>query len=153
DRPGWTTDNSAAAVDPQNRRGRNVAYSQMPFTPAVGVSRQALDDGAPPRSGYEDDGGAGSGNFQLAVPIVNLPGRGLNLNVTLYYNSLVWVSSAGKRVLNADDDWPALGWSLGFGKLNAVVLIDPDGTVHPLAQLDAPHRHTVDATLIDIEDL
>src|SRR5882672_8223187 len=152
DRPAWSGGNGAAAVDPQNRRGGNVTYSQMPFTPALGVSRQALDDGAPPRSGYQDDGGAVSGNFQIAIPVVSLPGRGLNLNLVLYYNSLVWSTIAGKRVFNADSDWPVPGWSLGFGKLSSVVLIDADGTRHPLTQVDGTHRRTFDATLIDIED-
>ena len=163
----WSADTINAALSPENRRGRNVAYSQMPFKATVGVSRQALDDDsiAPPRSGYEDDGGSVSGNFQLAVPIVSLPGRGINLNLTMYYNSLIWYTAEGKRVFNPDADWPAPGWSLGFGKLTKVVLIDPDGTRHPLQSVedhepppdpDDPlrpvHRRTTDATLIDIQE-
>src|SRR5262245_50966377 len=65
DRPAWSGGDRAAVVDPLKRGGG--AYSQMPFTPALGVSRQALDDGAPSRSGYQDDGGAVSGSFQLAI--------------------------------------------------------------------------------------
>src|SRR6266853_4283261 len=32
----------------------------------------------------------GSQNYNKAFPILSLPGRGLDLNLTLYYNSRIW---------------------------------------------------------------
>lgn len=57
DDSGWGEDNYWAADDPVNRVGD------------------------PP--GYPQDDGAGSGNFQLAAPVVSLPGRGLSVALTL----------------------------------------------------------------------
>jgi len=39
-------------------------------------------------------------------------------------------------VFDLDDDWPAPGWSLGFGKLvrlggGITMVVEPDGTRHP----------------------
>src|SRR4029077_10036676 len=110
---------------------------------------QALEDSsvASPRSGYGDDGGVLSGNFNLDVPIVTLSGRGLDLALRMHYGSLVW----GTRGFDPDAGWPAPGWSLGFGTLTKVLLIDQDGTRHPLQAVDATHSRTVDASLIDVE--
>src|SRR5262245_6801453 len=36
------------------------------------------------------DGGTGLGNYLLTVPILDLPGRNLDLRLNLYHNSNVW---------------------------------------------------------------
>ena len=90
--------------------------------------------GNPP--GAPMDGGAGSGNFQFAAPVLSLPGRGINISLGLAYNSRLW-NKAGSQI-NYDNDrgWPAPGFNLGFGKLlgmgvyNGGMLVDADGTRH-----------------------
>jgi RHS repeat-associated protein len=80
----------------------------------------------------------GSQSYNYAIPILNLPGRnGLDLNLTLYYNSLVWdIDSGGHLSFNADRDWPGYGFRLNFGYLeynasNGVQIItEADGTKH-----------------------
>jgi RHS repeat-associated protein len=73
-------------------------------------------------------------------------------------------------VFDIDADWPAPGWSLGFGKIIAVstqtsltasILVEPDGTRHPFkldevryfndSQLLRVRAHSTDGSLIDYE--
>jgi hypothetical protein len=77
----------------------------------------------------------------LEIPLINLPGRGLDLSLTLFYNSQVWSQVyseyLGKFIFkyNADGDWPAPGANIGFGKLifpEGGMLIQPNGTRIPL---------------------
>ena len=83
----------------------------------------------------------GSESYNYAIPILNLPGRnGLNLNLTLYYNSHVWTlnSSSAQVTFNADRDFPSYGFQLGFGYLekagdsNSYTLTEADGTKRSL---------------------
>ena len=91
--------------------------------------------GDPP--GSPDDGGAGNGNFQLAAPVLSLPGRGSSISLDLTYNSRLWNKAGSQITYDIDNDWPAPGWSLGFGKMigmgvnNGSMIVDPDGTRHP----------------------
>lgn len=114
------------------------------------MRRDALGDAANAEA-------AGSGNFMLTVPILNLPGRGLDLNLALTYNSQIWHDGDDGIVFDPDNGWPAPGWSLGFGKLvrieGSAMLVDSDGTRHPFTAL-APgtgtfSHHTTDGSLID----
>ena len=64
-------------------------------------------------------GGSGenplSQNFNWTLPLVSLPGRaGMDLNLSLSYNSLVWTKSGG--IISFDDDrgFPGPGFRLGF---------------------------------------
>ena len=57
----WNDSNYTAADDPGNLRG------DSPSAPS--------------------DGGAGSGNFQMGAPVLDLPGRGIGLKLSLIYNS------------------------------------------------------------------
>jgi len=134
--PGWDDGNYTTADDPGN-----------------GV-------GNPP--GAPLDGGAGSGNFQFAAPILGLPGRGINIALGLAYNSRLW-NKAGTQI-NFDNDrgWPAPGFSLGFGKLlgmgvfNGGMLVDADGTRHSYSGIVTGFTwgttfvgHTTDGSFID----
>ncbi len=121
---GWDEKNVQSAFEPSSRRGSD------PVLKSLGVSRQALQS---------DAFGVDSGNFQFSVPILHLPGRGLDLNLELHYNSRLWHCASsvekgkckGRMVFDMDGDWPAPGWSLGFGKLvEGEMLIDADGTRH-----------------------
>ncbi len=57
----------------------------------------------------------GSRNFNWSLPLVSLPGRaGLDLNLTLTYNSLVWTKDGSYMKFNADLGSPAPGFRLGL---------------------------------------
>ena len=60
----------------------------------------------------------GSQNFNWSLPLVSLPGRaGLDLNLTLTYNSLVWTKDGSYMKFNADLGTPAPGFRLGLPML------------------------------------
>ena len=61
-------------------RGGHPIYDAAPWNPGLGV----------PGGQLEDAGGAMSGNYRLRLPIIQLPGRGLDLDLSLYYNSQLW---------------------------------------------------------------
>ena len=57
----------------------------------------------------------GSRNFNWGVPVVSLPGRaGMDLNLALVYNSLVWTKDGSYIKYNADLGSPAPGFRLGL---------------------------------------
>jgi RHS repeat-associated protein len=60
----------------------------------------------------------GSSNFNWSLEILGLPGRaGLDLNLALFANSLVWTKDGVDIKYNADHGWPAPGFRLGFPML------------------------------------
>lgn len=133
---GWNNSNYMTADDSGKERG------DMPGRPA--------------------DGGAGSSNFQFAAPILGLEGRGVDTSLALTYNSRVWHKANSEITFDIDRDWPAPGWSLGFGKLISMgtnkgfMMIDGDGTRHGYAGNSLPatgwqyfSAHTADGTFID----
>jgi RHS repeat-associated protein len=83
-------------------------------------------------------------NFEFAVPIIGLGGRGLGTSLTLFYNSRVWSRRSNNVAFDAIVGEPAPGFSLGFGRIVVYdvgaggnptckfMLIDPDGTRHYL---------------------
>ena len=57
----------------------------------------------------------GSRNYNWSLPLVGLPGRaGLDLGLTLNYNSLVWTRQGNTMRFNADHGYPGPGFRLGF---------------------------------------
>ncbi len=108
---GWNSSNYMTADDPGKQRGE----------PA----------------GHTPDGGAGNANFEFATPVLALDGRGLDINLGLSYNSRIWHKANSEITFDIDRDWPAPGWSLGFGKIvsmglgNGFMMIEADGTRHP----------------------
>ncbi len=57
-------------------------------------------------------------NFSIAAPVISVPGRaGLDLNLSLSYNSRVWTKMGGDISYDMDKDPVAPGWGIGFGKL------------------------------------
>jgi RHS repeat-associated protein len=134
----WDGTNYWSADDPDNMRGN------------------------PP--GNAQDGGAGNGNFQIAAPVLSLPGRGIDVTLGLAYNSRVWNKANSQITFDIDRDWPAPGWSVGFGKLlglgvnNGSMIVDADGTRHSFTGqvVYGPNQnytdftgHTTDGTFID----
>jgi hypothetical protein len=76
----WNETNLPTAFDPNNRRGRNPVCSTTPAQKMFGARRDALNE---PNVSNEADGGASSSNFQLIVPVLSLPSRGLDLSLNL----------------------------------------------------------------------
>jgi len=75
--PVWDESNVSTAFEPGNQRGSSI----------TGQLRQALAQLAPKA---EEAAAVGNSNFQLKVPVVRLPGRGLDLAIDLNYNSRLW---------------------------------------------------------------
>jgi len=98
----------------------------------------------------------GSSNFSFNVPVVSLPGRGLDGQMALVYNSQLWnksTDSSGATHLTYDVDmgWPAPGFRLGFGQLEdqgsyGFTLVDPDGTRHQLIKTNPNKPNDFDST-------
>lgn len=133
---GWNNSNYMTADDSGKERG------DMPGRPA--------------------DGGVGSSNFQFAAPILGLEARGIDMAQALTYNSRVWHKANNEITFDIDRDWPAPGWSLGFGKIISMgtdkgfMMIDGDGTRHGYVGNGLPptgwqffNAHTADGTFID----
>ncbi len=91
-----------------------------------------------------------SRNYNWSVPLVGLPGRaGLDLGLSLSYNSLVW-TKRGSSTISFDDDrgFPGPGFRLGFPVIQgqhynsetqkyAHLLITPDGGRTELRQVNS----------------
>ena len=90
-----------------------------------------------------------SRNYNWNVPLVSLPGRsGLDLGLSLSYNSLVWTRSGS--IISFDDDrgFPSPGFRLGFPVIQSIyfnsevgkwayLLITPDGSRVELRRVGA----------------
>lgn len=132
----WDNTNYQSSDDPRNRRGD------------------------PPDQPSGDN--VGSGSYQAAAPVLELPGRGINLQLRLTYNANLWNRSGTQINYDIDRDWPAPGWSLGFGKIiqmgaSGSMIVDSDGTRHSFNGsmtfyangASAFTGHTTDSTFID----
>lgn len=88
-----------------------------------------------------------SRNFNWVLPILSLAGRaGMDLSLTLSYNSLIWTRNGSYISFDEDRGFPSPGFRLGFptiqnpyfntevGKV-AYLLIGPDGTRVELRQV------------------
>lgn len=127
----------------QVRSTRGSSNSSGPFDPDTSSAR--LDP-------LNETGGGGenplSRNFNWNLPLVSLPGRaGMNLGLTLSYNSLVWTKVGSSISFDDDNGFPGPGFRLGFpviqqpsyfnnevGK-NAYLLIGTDGSRIELRQV------------------
>jgi RHS repeat-associated protein len=75
-------------------------------------------------------------NFNMAIPIVGLGGRGLSASLTLNYNSRVWSRHGNAITFDAVESRPGPGFSIGFGRIIAYgptnatryLLVDAEGT-------------------------
>ncbi|HEY3579821.1 MAG TPA: Ig-like domain-containing protein, partial [Pyrinomonadaceae bacterium] len=90
-----------------------------------------------------------SRNFNWTLPLVNLPGRaGMDLSLSLSYNSLVWTRTSNYISFDDDHGFPSPGFRLGFpviqqqyfnaevGK-DAYLLIGTDGSRTELRRVGA----------------
>lgn len=121
--------------------------------------------------GAAKDKGAANGNYNLSIPALSVPGRGLDLNLNLEYNSRLWSNTGSGLTFNADGGYPAPGWSLGFGKLiylgtlGGCMLAASDGNRRPYktdsfqifnsggVYREVISAHTVDGSMIDYKCL
>jgi len=95
----------------------------------------------------------GSRNFNWSLPLLSLPGRaGLDLNLTLFYNSLVWTKDGSYIKFNADLGSPAPGFGLGLPKLQqrflnsqtniwAYMMVTPSGGRVELRQIGTSNNY------------
>ncbi|HYX70365.1 MAG TPA: hypothetical protein VE825_14605, partial [Terriglobales bacterium] len=99
----------------------------------------------------------GSESYNYAIPLLHRPGRaGLDLDLTLYYNSRIWTvdSVNATATFNADNDWPSYGFRLGWGPLeydasnDQYVVTLPDGSKETLTNNGAGAYVTTDGTLM-----
>jgi len=120
----------------QNMRGTQTIYA--PETAGSAVTYHATGIGTNQAQGKIV---AGSSSYSYSIPILNLPGRnGLDLNLTLYYNSRIWNanSDSGVMTFNADRDFPGYGFHLGYGFIesnsahSSFTLAEGDGTKRKL---------------------
>lgn len=105
-----------------------------------------------------------SGNFNWSMPLVSLPGRGgLDLGLSISYNSLVWLKSGNTIFYDLDYGFPAPGFRLGFPVLegvtyntvtgkNAYLLILPSGQRIELRQVgSSSYYESADSTYFQLE--
>ncbi len=109
----------------------------------------------------------GSRNFNWSLPLVSLPGRaGLDLGLTLYYNSLVWTKQDASIQFNADNGFPGPGFRLGFPtiqkrfrdgetvpSLYAYMMVTPSGGRVKLRQLSGSTYESLDGSYTQMTDL
>lgn len=88
-----------------------------------------------------------SRNFNWNIPLVDLPGRaGMDLNLSLSYNSLVWTKSGSFISFDDDHGFPSPGFRLGFPVIQQLyfnqetakwsyLLITPNGSRVELRQI------------------
>lgn len=102
---------------------------------------------------------SGNKNFTFGLPVVSLPGRGVDVSLALIYNSLLWNKSTNPSngspwmTYDVDSGYPAQGFRLGYGQLEdqgsaGFTLTDADGTRHALVQSSASNYDTTDGTFI-----
>ena len=83
----------------------------------------------------------GSRNFNWSLPLLNLKGRaGLDLSLTLAYNSLVWTKDGSYMKFNADLGSPAPGFRLGLPTLQQRFLNSQTGIYAYLMVLPSGER-------------
>jgi RHS repeat-associated protein len=120
---------------------------------------------APGDGGPDDRGGKptptaptevpGSSSYSYTIPVLHLPGRnGLEVDLTLYYNSRVWTKdmSTNGMTFNADRDWPSFGFRLGYGYIeksvsdNTYIVTEANGAKHQLVFASSTVFNSNDST-------
>lgn len=106
----------------------------------------------------------GSQNFNWSLPILGLRGRaGLNLSLTLYYNSLVWTKDGSYIKYNADHGTPAPGFRLGLPFIQqryynsevgvyAYMMVTPSGGRVEMRQVDSVTYESADGSYTQMLD-
>jgi YD repeat-containing protein len=83
-----------------------------------------------------------SRNFNWGAPIVGLPGRaGMDLNLGLSLNSLIWTKSGTNIHFDLDKGFPSPGFRLGFPELGAAFYNTETGTGSTLVTMPSGQRY------------
>ena len=101
---------------------------------------------------------SGNKNFSFDIPVVNLSGRGLDVSLTLFYNSLLYnksTTSGGTTRLTYDVDtgYPAQGFRIGLGQIenqgsSGFTLTEANGTRRALNFVTTYTYDTVDGSYL-----
>jgi RHS repeat-associated protein len=102
----------------------------------------------------------GNKNFSFGLPVMSLPGRGLDVALGLVYNSLLYNKSTDPSdsstwlTYDVDSGYPAQGFRLGYGQIEdqgsaGFTLGDADGTRHALVHGTGYEYHSTDGSFID----
>lgn len=127
-------------------RRRSTAWPDQSGPGGAGATASSINDAAWAEARLDPvnrTGGSGvdllSGNANWSLPLVSLPGRsGLDLGLSLTYNSRVWTRSGNRVAFDLDRGFPAPGFRLGFPAVqpryynprtqkHAYLLITPNG--------------------------
>jgi len=124
----------------------------------VGSPRGTTKPGATKRAAATEGTESGNKNFTFGLPIVGLPGRGIDVSLSLVYNSLLYnkSTSGGTTHLTYDVDsgWPAPGFRIGYGQIEdqgsaGFTLTDGDGTRHSLVYTGTQYNYkSTDGTFL-----
>jgi YD repeat-containing protein len=97
-----------------------------------------------------------SGNYNWSLPIVGLTGRaGLDLGLSMTYNSLVWTRSGSSIGFDLDKGFPSAGFRLGFPTIQQPTYTSQSGAVALLLLMPSGRRvelRQVSATLFESAD-
>ena len=101
---------------------------------------------------------SGNRNYNFGLPVVDLPGRGIDVSLSLIYNSLLWHKSTASggatwMTYDVDSGYPAQGFRLGFGQIEdqgsaGFTLTQANGTRHALTLSSTNNYDTTDGTFI-----
>jgi hypothetical protein len=97
-----------------------------------------------------------SANYTFGVPLLGIQGRGLDVGLSLTYNSRIWHKSTyvnTKMYFDVDSSWPAPGFRLGYGQVEnqgtaGYTLVEPDGTRRQMTSIGTNLYRTTDGSLI-----
>ena len=101
----------------------------------------------------------GNRNFSFKLPVVSLPGRGLEVSLPLFYNSLLWHKSTNPSngstwmTYDVDSGYPGQGFRLGYGQIEdqgsaGFTLTESNGTRHALVSTGGSNYATTDGSFI-----
>ena len=85
----------------------------------------------------------GSQSFTYMTPLVHFPGRIIDVNLNLYYNSFLWTVVGNSIQFNADQGTPSYGFRLDYGFLtfaddfSSGLLTETTGAKHSLTLLSS----------------
>jgi RHS repeat-associated protein len=160
-----------AVVAPRMLLLRPPSEDPLPDDETSSLYQPANNVGMPP--GTTRPGGAspavategtetGNKDFTFGLPMVNLPGRGINVSLGLIYNSLLYNKSTDPGnsstwlTYDVDSGYPAPGFRVGYGQIEdqgtyGFTLTDADGTRHALVATSAGNYDTTDGTFIHFQ--
>ncbi len=105
-----------------SKRRKRLAHAAAPLLPDDGWGDSNYWSADEPGNrigdtpGAPSDDGAGSGNFHFEAPVLSLSGRGIDVALSLAYNSRLWNKASSQINYDLDRGWPRLGFRSGSAK-------------------------------------